>query len=333
MGIQLKNPLIAGSCGLTNSLENLIEIEKSGAAAVVIKSIFEEQIQFETRQLMQKDNTWKNTYDTIISEKEHFHDEAFAYMENYAKENTLSDYLDYLKKAKQSIHIPIIASVNCTTQYDWQYFSKKIQETGVDALELNIFVLPSDFDKTSWEIEKTYLDIITEVKKYVTIPLALKVGYYFSGLANTLFKLSNETGISALVLFNRSFNPDIDLEKLEITANKMFSSPDEYFHTLRWVAVMSDKIKIDIAAATGIHDHIAAVKQILAGASTVQIVSAMYKNGFTVFSEILSGIEAFMKQHGYKSINEFRGKMSQQNIINPAAFERVQFIKTFSSVV
>jgi dihydroorotate dehydrogenase (fumarate) len=333
MGIELKNPLIAGSCGLTNSIENIIEIEKAGAGAIVIKSIFEEQIQFETQQLLNKDHTWKNTYDKIISEKEYFHDEAFAYMENYAKENTLANYLDYLKKAKQAVKIPIIASVNCTTAYDWQYFSKKIQDTGVDGLELNIFVLPSDFDKTSDEIEQSYFNIISEVKKYVTIPIALKTGFYFSGLAHTLEKIAKETGISAMVLFNRSFNPDIDLDKLEITANKVFSSPDEYFHTLRWVAIMSGKIDIDIAAATGIHDSSAAVKQILAGASAVQITSAMYKKGFSVFSEILTGMNTFITKHNYSSIKDFKGKMCQSNIINPAAFERVQFIKTFSSIV
>jgi len=331
MGLQLRNPLIAGSCGLTNSIENLKEIEKAGAGAIVIKSIFEEQIQFETQQLLKKDSSWKNTFDNIVGAQEYYHDQAYAYMENYAKEHTLSDYLEYLKKAKQAVNIPIIASINCTTKYDWQYFSKKIQDTGVDALELNIFILPSSFEKTSSENENLYTEIIREVKKYVTIPIALKVGYYFSGLANTLQKIS-ETDISAFVLFNRSFNPDIDLDKLEITSSRMFSTAEEYYHTLRWVALLSGKIKTNIAAATGIHSSDAAIKQILAGATAVQITSAMYKPGFVVFTEIIKGIETFMKKHGFNSIDEFRGKMSQTNVQNPAAYERVQFIKTFTDV-
>jgi len=333
MGLQLRNPFIAGSCGLTNTVEHLREIEKSGAGAVVIKSIFEEQIQYDSAQSLKGEGSlWKDTFNKVVGEKEYFYDDALAYMENYAKEQPLNEYLDFLKRAKKEISIPIIASIHCTTQYNWQYFAKRIQDTGIDAIELNAFLLPSNFNRTSEENEKVYFEIITEIKKYVTIPVSLKLGYYFSGLANTLQKLS-DTGISAFVLFNRSFNPDIDIDNLEMTSNNTFSYPTEYFHTLRWVAILSGRVQADIAASTGIHDAEAAIKQLLAGASTVQVASAMYKNGFPVFTEMIKETEAWMKKHNFKSIDEFRGKLSQNKIENPAAYERVQFIKIFTNII
>lgn len=334
MGLQLRSPLIAGSCGLTNSIEHLKEIEKSGAGAIVVKSIFEEQIQYDSAQSLKDDtNVWKNAFKGIVNEQEHFYDEALAYLENYSKEQPLNEYLEFLRKAKKEINIPIIASIHCTTPYNWQYFAKRIQDTGVDALELNVFLLPSDFNRTSAQNEQVYFDIISEVKKYVTIPIALKVGYYFSSLANTLQNLSN-SGIASLVLFNRSFNPDINIDKLEMTSGQTFSSKEAYHHTLRWVAIMSGKVPVDIAASTGIHTAEAAIKQLLAGASAVQIVSAMYKNnGIRIFAEILTEMETWMKKHNFKSIDEFRGKFSQENIENPAAYERIQFIKIFTNIV
>jgi dihydroorotate dehydrogenase (fumarate) len=333
MGIQLRNPFIAGSCALTNTIEHLRDIEKSGAGAIVIKSIFEEQIQYDSAQSLQGDGSlWKDTFNKVVGEKYYYHDEALAYMENFAKEQPLNEYLDFLKRAKKEISIPIIASIHCTTQYNWQYFAKRIQDTGVDAIELNAFLLPSNFNRTSEENEKVYFEIISEIKKYVTIPISLKLGYYFSGLANTLQRLS-DTGISAFVVFNRSFNPDIDIDKLEMTSNNTFSYSTEYFHTLRWVAILSGKVHADIAASTGIHDAEAAIKQLLAGANTVQVVSAMYKKGFPVFGEMIKETEAWMKKHNFKSIDEFRGKLSQSKIENPAAYERVQFIKIFTNIV
>jgi len=333
MGLQLRNPLIAGSCGLTNSIEHLKDIEKSGAGAIVIKSIFEEQIQYDSAQSLKDENqVWKSAFNNIVNEQEYFYDEALAYLENYSKEQPLNEYLDFLRKAKKEIKIPIIASIHCTTPYNWQYFAKRIQDTGVDALELNVFLLPSNFDRTSAENEKVYAQIISEVKKYVSIPVALKVGYYFSGMANTLSELSN-SGIASLVLFNRSFNPDINIDKLEMTSNNTFSSKEEYFHTLRWVAILSERLNADIAASTGIHNAEAAIKQILAGASAVQVVSAMYKEGFGVFTHMISEMEAWMKKHNFKSIDDFKGKLSQGKVENPAAYERIQFIKIFTNIV
>jgi dihydroorotate dehydrogenase (fumarate) len=336
LGLQLKNPIIVGSSGLTSSLENLKTIAKQGAGAVILKSIFEEQIKFETDKLIHSDDpgikSWQDAFRGIVSTKEYYFDEAFEYLTNYAKEHTLNHYLTFISDAKKTIDIPVIASIHCTTQYDWQYFAKRIQDAGADALELNAYILPSDFDKNSNETEQIYFDLIQEVKKFITIPFSLKIGYYFSSLAQTALKLS-ETGISGLTLFNRPYNPDIDIETVQVSAINMFSTEAEYSHSLRWVALLAGKLKCDIAASTGIHNHETVIKQLLAGADAVQMVSVFYKHHFDILPQIISGIETWMKLHKYNSIDDFKGLLSRKNVQNPASYERVQFIRLYSSIV
>jgi dihydroorotate dehydrogenase (fumarate) len=285
LGLRLKNPIIVGSSGLTSSMDNLRIISKLGAGAVVLKSIFEEQIRYETDKFLQSDNksmkSWQDTFQDIVSKKEFYYEEAYDYLTNYAREHTLNHYLSLITEAKKEIDIPVIASINCSTQYDWQYFAKRIQDAGADALELNVYLLPSDFDRSGTDNEKVYFDIISEVRKFVTIPVSLKIGYYFSSLANTALKLS-ETGIAGLTLFNRPYNPDIDIENLQVNASNMFSRDSEYMHTLRWVALLSGRLNCDIAASTGIHNHETVVKQILAGADAVHMVSVFYKHHFDI---------------------------------------------------
>jgi dihydroorotate dehydrogenase (fumarate) len=335
LGLQLRNPLIVGSSGLTSSLENLKKIAHMGAGAVVLKSIFEEQIKFETEELIQSENpqmkSWNEAFQGIVSKTEFYYDEAFDYLVNYAKEHTLNKYLTLISGAKNAIDIPVIASINCSTQYDWQYFAKRIQEAGADALELNVYLLPSDFEKNGDDNEKVYFDIIQEVKKYVTIPVSLKVGFYFSGLARSILRLS-ETGIAGLTLFNRPYNPDIDIEHLRVNASNMFSNDSEYSHTLRWIALLSGRLKCDIAASTGIHNHETVIKQILAGADAVQMVSVFYKHHFEVLPQIISGVGSWMERHKFNTISNFKGLLSQKKADNPAAYERVQFLRLFSSI-
>ncbi|MBA4321959.1 MAG: diguanylate cyclase, partial [Odoribacter sp.] len=279
MGLKLKNPVIVGSSGLTSSIANLKTIAQKGAGAVVLKSIFEEQIKFEADKFLKSDNpgmtSWNEAFQGIVNKTEFYYEEAFDYLTNYAKEHTLNQYLTLISDAKKEIDIPVIASINCSTQYDWQYFAKRIQDAGADALELNVYLLPSDFEKNGIDNENVYFDIIKEVRKYITIPVSLKTGYYFSSVAQTLLRLS-ETGISGLTLFNRPYNPDIDIENLHVSASNMFSSESEYSHSLRWVALLAGKIKCEIAASTGIHNHETVIKQLLAGADAVQLVSLFY---------------------------------------------------------
>jgi dihydroorotate dehydrogenase (fumarate) len=338
LGLTLKNPIIVGSSGLTSSIENLKTIASMGAGAVVLKSIFEEQIKFEADKFLKSDHpemkSWQEAFQGIVSKTEFYYEEAFQYLTSYAKEHTLNQYLTLISEAKKVIDIPVIASINCSTQYDWQYFAKRIQEAGADALELNIYLLPSDFEKSGTENENVYFDIIREVRKFITIPISLKIGYYFSGLANTALKLS-ESGIAGLTLFNRPYNPDIDIENIQTSASNMFSNETEYSHTLRWVALLAGRIKCNIAASTGIHNHETVIKQLLAGADAVHMVSVFYKHHghhFDILPQMISGLENWMVQHNFKSVADFKGLLSRNNIQNPASYERVQFLRLFSSI-
>jgi dihydroorotate dehydrogenase (fumarate) len=335
LGLKLRNPLIAGSCGLTNSISNIKELAKKGAGAVVIKSLFEEQIHLETEKVIKNDQdgvrTFNHAPDTLLSKRIYDYDEAYSYIYDFARRNTLGKYLDFLTETKNSIDIPVIASINCVSNQDWHSFAKKIEETGVDALELNIYILPSDWRRSGEDNEKIYYDIIREVRNYVNLPIAVKIGFYFSSLAQSVRKLS-ESGIKGLVLFNRPYNTDIDIDKIALSHGLIYSTPEEFTHTLRWISILSGHVGCDLSASTGVHDHKAFIKQLLAGANTVQIASALYKEGFDVIPEILRGTSAWMKKHDFNSIESFRGKLSKSNLENPAAIERVQFMKLYSGI-
>ncbi|HLN21155.1 MAG TPA: dihydroorotate dehydrogenase-like protein [Bacteroidales bacterium] len=337
MGLNLRNPIIVGSSGLTSSIENLRNIDSCGAGAVVLKSIFEEQIRFETEAFINSGNpdiaSWQKTFSEIVSTKEYYYDEAFEYLSGYARDHTLKHYLDLITKAKNEISIPVIASINCSSRTDWQFFARRIQEAGADALELNVYILPSDFTRSSIENETAYKDIIREVLKYVSIPVSLKTGFYFSSLAKTLHELS-QTGIKGLTLFNRPYNPDIDIDNLQVSASNIFSNEHEYSHTLRWVALLSGRLGCNIAASTGIHNHESVIKQILAGADVVHMASAFYKqhDHFSLIPEMVRNIDLWMEKHNFRSISDFKGLLSSNKISNPATFERVQFLRLFSSI-
>jgi len=319
MGFNLKNPIIVGSSGLTNSVENIIEIEKNGAAAVVLKSLFEEQI----NHMINK---------TMHSQEDNFgYPEADDYIRNYTKQNDIDIYLKLIKGAKEAVNIPIIASINCVSSSDWVSFASRIQDAGADGLELNIFILPSDPKRDAVQNETVYFDIVEKVMKEVTIPVAIKISSYFSGLANMAMKLS-WTGIKGMVLFNRFFSPDIDIDNFKVTATNVFSHPEELAMSLRWVAMLSSRLHCDVAASTGVHDGAAAIKQLLAGAKVVQISTVLYKKGFGEIGSMLKDIEAWMDKHSFDKVDDFIGKMSVKDVENPAAYERVQFMKHFSGI-
>ncbi len=319
MGFELKNPIIVGSSGLTNSVENVIEIEKNGAGAVVLKSLFEEQILQETSKTIAEDEH-ANSYP-----------EALDYIANYSKDLTVDKYLTLIKDCKKAVNIPVIASINCVGSSEWINFASKIEEAGADGLELNIFILPSDPRQSAEDNEKIYLEIIQEVQKVINIPLAVKISYYFSGLAKTALSMS-WTGISAMVLFNRFFSPDIDIDTFEVKPSHIFSTPEEISLSLRWVAMLSSRMHCDIAASTGVHDSKALIKQLLAGAKAVQISSVLYKNGFGEIKKMTSELEKWMDKHEFTKVKDFNGKMSIKETDNPAAYERVQFMKYFSGI-
>lgn len=316
LGLKLKNPVIAGSSGLTNSVKGVKQIEENGAGAVVLKSIFEEEIAFEYEDILKE------------AEAEGINLDQFDYYDFQIKGENLDKYTTLIKESKNSVSIPVIASINCVYSHEWTSFAKQLEKAGADALELNMFFLPTEFDRSSQEKEKAYFQIIEKVKKEVSIPIALKISYYFSNLGPMIQKLSN-TGISGLVLFNRFFSPDFDIDKFEVVSTSVFSNPSDLPLSLRWIAIMAERVNCDLAASTGVHDGTAIIKQILAGANAVQVVSALYKNKLGYIQEMLKTVEAWMEGKGFNNLSDFRGKMSQAKSSDPAAYERVQFMKYF----
>lgn len=315
MGLKLKNPIIVGSSGLTNSVEKIRDLERHGAGAVVLKSLFEEQLLME----QEKAND-QNDYD---------YPEAMDYMKAYAAEYSYADFIQLIRSAKVAVDIPVIASVNCVSLGKWTEFAKKIEEAGADALELNISLLPSDMYKTSAQNEKTYFDIIEAVRKQINIPIALKMSHYSAGLAHLISQLSFTKMVDAFVLFNRYYAPDINIDDFSITSAGVLSRPENISDSLRWVALLSGKIKTPIAASTGVHSGGDAVKQILAGATTVQVVSALYKNGIVHLEKILQEMQDWIQEKGYETLEDFRGKISYDKFNQPEAYERIQFMKYF----
>ncbi len=317
MGLKLRNPLIIASSGLTENIDDIVEFEARGAGAVVIKSIFEEEIIAKAH-----DNLNRMQASGFI------YPETMEYFDYDSMEDPISNYLEFLRKVKKETSIPILASINCVTAEGWIDFARRIEDTGVDGLELNVFALPSDPNRTSEQNEQVYFDIAERVTGMVKIPVAMKVGYYHGALANFLVRLS-ETPIKGLVLFNRFYNPDFDINTLEFVPTSVFSTPAELSTSLRWVAILSGRLSCDIAASTGVHDGNAMVKQLLAGAKAVQACSTFYRNGKEQTTFMIRQLEDWMNQNGYKAIEDFIGKMSQKKTYNPAAFERVQFMKYF----
>lgn len=321
LGLKLKNPIIAASSEMTGSVSDIRKLEDAGVGAVVLKSLFEEEIQMEMEQMKQQ-----------MTGKPYIYPETFDYMDEPMEEDQVRKYLRLIKEAKESVQIPIIASINCVSSQKWTYLAAEIEKAGADAIELNMFILPTDFSRSSVDNEKIYHDVINQVSSEVNIPISAKVSYYFSDLGPALRRMS-ETRISGLVLFNRFYAPDIDIDNFKITSGHVLSSPSDLHLSLRWVAVMANRVECDIAATTGVHSGNDVIKQLLAGATVVQIASALYRNGAEYVTEMLGDIEKWMNKHNFASIDDFRGKMSQDKAINPAAWERAQFVRHFRQFV
>ena len=318
MGLHLAGPIIVGSSGLTGSVKGVREAEAGGAAAVVLKSIFEEEIAAEYADALTEAKAKGMSL------------ESYDYYDYEIRGNRIAEYTDLVRESKKSLSIPVIASVNCTYSREWTSFAKELERAGADGLELNMFFLPSDLARSSEEREREYFAIVEKVRKEIRIPVALKISPYFSTLAQMITRLS-KTGVSALVLFNRFSSIDFDVEKLAVTAAGSLSTPAEIALPLRWVAIMANRVSCDLAASTGIHDGTAVVKALLAGAKAVQAVSTLYTAGPGAIRAMLKDVEAWMDRHGFKTIADFRGRMSQAASENPAIYERVQFMKQYGS--
>jgi dihydroorotate dehydrogenase (fumarate) len=319
LGLKLKNPLVAASSGLTGSKAKIAELEKAGVGAIVLKSVFEEQINNEVTGLLMQDS--QNTD----------HPEAQDYILNYTRHNTVTKHISLIREVKESVSIPVIASINCISASEWTSFARDFQEAGADALELNIFYLPVDLNEESGIIEQLYTNVLKKVRSEVSIPVSVKIGLYHSNIPAIVNKLK-AVGAKGVVMFNRFYEPDIDLKKLEIISSDVLSHPGEMRHTLRWVGLVSSLIPdIDIAASTGIHDGQAVVKQLLAGAQVTQLCSSLYIKGTGLIPSIISEIGEFMNRWNFRKIEDFRGRLSYKKIADPLIYERSQFMKYFSS--
>lgn len=320
MGLELKSPVIAGSCGLTSDVEKMVAMEEVGVGAVVLKSIFEEQINEETMGVFKSGYGMSDAYP-----------EAEDYIKAYIRSNTIQKYVDLVREAKRHLTIPVIASVNCFSDGEWVSFAHQLEEAGADALELNVFILPVNEFKESAEVENVYFDIIKSIEKQVEIPVSVKISHYFTNLSAFVDKLK-ACGANAITLFNRFYEPDININTLTMEAAPVFSTASELRTTLRWTGILAGKDKqLEISASTGIHDGEAVVKMLLAGATTVQLCSVLYEKGIPVLREIHDFVAGWMEEKGFHSITEYRGKLSYSSIENPGLYERAQFMRYFSN--
>jgi dihydroorotate dehydrogenase (fumarate) len=314
MGLSLKSPIIISSSGLTSSLDRIRRFEELGAGAIVLKSLFEEQINYEAGV-----NVVNGSYP-----------EAHDYITGYAKSNSVEEYLRLIESAKQAVTMPVFASINCMSANEWVTFAREIEKAGADGIELNVFFVASDKEKSSEKLESLYNEVLIKVKEVTRLPLAVKIGYHFTNLSAMVNNLYVR-GAKAAVLFNRFYEPDIDVENMRFTTSGVFSSPADIRQSLRWVGIISDKVKIDIAASTGVHDGKAVIKQLLAGATAVQLCSVLYKKGEDHLRVIHDEMAAWMNKKGYNSPDEFRGLLNYSNIPDPSVYERSQFMKYFSN--
>jgi dihydroorotate dehydrogenase (fumarate) len=317
LGLTLSSPVIAGSSDFTSSASKVAEMAQAGAGAVVLKSVFEEQILMEID--AQRTN---NMFDSYTGTEN--------YVAFYTRQHQVQAYLDLIRDSKKQADIPVIASVHCSTNDSWVTFSKDIEKAGADAIELNIFILPSNIADTAEMISNRYLAIVDEVRKNTSLPVALKVHHYFTGMANFMVQLSERS--QGLVLFNRFFNPDINITTLAVESAGSFSSPEENGFVQRWTGILRPHVKGSLAATTGIHDGSAVVKNLLAGADVVQIATALYKSGPEIITAMNSFVKEWMKEHKYNNLQEFIGKLSYSGATNPALYERAQFMRYFSGL-
>ena len=321
LGLQLKNPIVVGSSGLTDSVEKIKNLEEMGAGAVVLKSLFEEEI------LMEMDETIYS-----MTNRHFVFPETMDYMETIVKDDLLLNYLELIADAKKSVGIPIIASINCVSSQKWTYFAREIEKAGADALELNLFFLPSDSQRGEKEIMEATFDIISKVKGIIRIPVALKISAFQSNLIRYVEHI-DQSGVEGIVLFNRSWLPDIDINHLVMSSGFVLSSPSDLGNTLRWVSILSGRVNCDIAASTGVHDGAGLIKQLLAGAQVCQVVSTLYINETSHILKMTEELSKWMEAHEFESIYDFRNRLGQSNSGNPAAWERVQFMKHFRNFI
>jgi len=319
MGLKLKNPLVPSASPLSKDLDNIKKLEDSGASAIVLYSLFEEQISFEAEEM-----DYFLTYGT----------ESFAEALTYFPQiddyyRGPEEYLEHIQAAKKSINIPVIASLNGVSTGGWIDYSKKMEEAGADALELNVYFLATDPNMEGRQIENQYKTILKAVKSNVKIPVAIKLNPYFSSMTKMAMEL-DEAGADALVLFNRFYQPDLDMDELEVKPGVVLSNSDDLRLPLRWIAILSSRIKASLAGTTGVHNAMDAIKLIAAGADVTQMCAALLINGLSYLGKVLQDMNKWLQEKEYGSIDILRGSMNQKSVQNPASFERANYMKALN---
>lgn len=318
LGIALENPIVIGSSGLTSNIESIQKLERYGAGAIVLKSIFEEEIMLEFEEEFKK----AGQFDEAL--------EFLDYFDYEIKNQRLNAYTKLISDAKERTNIPIIASINCHSASEWITYAKLFQDSGADGIELNLFILPTEIEKSAEYYQTIYNTILEKSKQLLTIPVGVKISPYFTNLGEVIKTFSKSA--NGVVLFNRFYNPDIDIYKEKAIAGSVFSDNSAYYNTLRWISVMHAKGVKNLVATGGIGDGETLIKMLLAGASSVEVVSSIYTKGPTVIQDMLRLLKAWMIEKNYETIDDFRGKVAKESSTkNNNIFERAQFMKYFGN--
>lgn len=320
MGLKLKNPIVPSASPLSTTFSGIRRMEDAGAAAIVMYSLFEEQINFESH--------WIDHY---LSYNTNAYAEALDYYPDLGRYNVGPDeYLNLIWRAKQSVDIPIIGSLNGVSTGGWIEYARKIEEAGADGLELNLYYIPTETRHDSASVESMYLDVLRDVKRTISIPVAVKVGPFFSAFGHMATQFA-DAGANALVLFNRFYQPDFNLDTLEVAPHLVLSNSNEMRLPLRWVAILYGRVPVDFAITSGVHTHLDVLKGLMAGANVTMIASELLRNGIDRITDILGEMSQWMEEREYESVEQMQGSMSQINVAEPAAFERANYMKVLQS--
>ena len=319
LGLSLKNPLVPSSSPLMRKVDNIKRMEDAGASAVVLHSLFEEEIRQASK-----------TLDHYLNYGAESYWEALSYFPDVELRIGPDEYLDHIRKVKAAVGIPVIASLNGVSKGGWVNYAKKIQDAGADALELNMYYLAADPTQSSAAVEEMYLDLVREVRASVHIPIAIKMGHQFSAFAN-MAQQFDQAGANGLVIFNRFYEPDIDLDELEIVPDVKLSTPYDLRIRLRWVAILYGKVKADLALTGGVHTAADVLKAMMAGAKIAMMTSALLEHGTAYVKTVLNNLEHWMQEHEYESIQQMQGSMSYKSVAQPAAFERANYMRVLRS--
>ena len=320
MGMELQHPIVASSSPLSGSVANIKRMEDAGAAAVVMFSLFEEQLKHESAALEHLMTAGTESFAESLS--------YFPEVEDYTVGP--DSYLELLRQASEAVDIPIIGSLNGITNTGWIEYAQMMQQAGARGIELNIYYIPADLTTSSHEVEQRYIEIVKAVKAAVTVPVAVKLSPFFSAIGS-MAKSLDDAGVDALVLFNRFYQPDFDLETLEVAPNLQLSTPEEIRLPLLWIAVLYGRLLASLGATRGVHTPVEVVKYLMAGADAVMTTSALLKNGIDYLTILRDGLKTWMEMHHYVSVRQMKGSMSQRNVADPTAFERANYIKTLES--